>query len=196
MFVETINLKKTTLFMRRVLIAIVTLVFVAGSFSCKKVVKAVFPGVDADIPSVTLTVPAIPFVFPTEASLGNYAASFNLDSVVRSNTGNVFGASDITSVKVKSITITITNPDALNNLQNFEYARLQLTSSTNNTPANITTINFPDVYASTITDTPTSSPELIGYLGGNQIYYNVFGKMRRITTKTLTMTVSVKVRIE
>lgn len=194
MFVETVNQKM--LFMRRVLIAVAALLFVAGSFSCKKVVKSVFPGVDADVPSVTITVPAIPFVFPTEASLGQYAASFNLDSIVRVNTGNVFGASDITSVKVKSITLTITNPDPLNNLQNFEYARLQLTSNTNSTPANITTINFPDVYASTITDVPTSSPELISYLGGNQIYYNVFGKLRKVTTKTLTMTVSVKVRIE
>ncbi len=196
MFVETINLKKTTLFMRRVLIAIVSLLFVAASFSCKKVIKKAFPGVDAVIPDVTITVPAIPFVFPTESSLGNYPASFNLDSTVKINTSGVFGASDITSVKVKSITITLTNPDPLNNLQNFEYARLQLTSNTNSTPANITTINFPDVYASTITDTPASSPELISYLGGNQIFYNVFGKLRRVTTKSLTMTVSVKVRIE
>ncbi len=182
--------------MRRVLIAIVSLLFVAASFSCKKVIKKAFPGVDAVIPDVTITVPAIPFVFPTESSLGNYPASFNLDSTVKINTSGVFGASDITSVKVKSITITLTNPDPLNNLQNFEYARLQLTSNTNSTPANITTINFPDVYASTITDTPASSPELISYLGGNQIFYNVFGKLRRVTTKSLTMTVSVKVRIE
>lgn len=167
-----------------------------GLTSCKKVVTALLPGIDVRIPAVTFTFPAVIIAPAGEVSLGSHTTQFNMDSIVRANTGGVFNADDISSVKVKSITLTVQNSDNLNNLSNFEYARLTLSSNTNNQEAEVVRIDFPDAQLSTITATPASSPDLRNYLSGNQLQYQVYGKVRRITTKPLNLQVAVTVRID
>ncbi|WP_207496481.1 hypothetical protein [Aridibaculum aurantiacum] len=174
-----------------VLLTLVTLMS-----SCKKVVTAVFPGVDVQVPQVVITVPPLIMVPPNEVSLGTYSTSFNLDSIVRANTAGVFNANDISSVRVKTITVAVQNSDNLNNLSNFEYARLTISSSSNSSEANIATINFPDVASSTQTATTDNSPDLRAYLNGNQLSYNVYGKLRKPTTKSLNVAVNITMRIE
>ena len=195
MFVEILQVKNYS--MKK--ISLVVSVFFTMTLllsSCKKIVTAIFPGIDARVPDITLTVPPILFVPPNEMSLGNYSAYFNLDSIVRAKTNGAFNANDISSVKVKTITITLLNNDNFNNLSNFEYARLGLTSNTMGDEINVVTINFPDTESSTITVSPDNSPEIRPYLSGNQLNYSIYGKLRRATTKPLTMVVSVTVRID
>lgn len=165
----------------------------AGLMSCKKIL-AVFLGTDVTVPDFTVNVPPAAFVTTMEIPIGSYSFHFNLDSSVRANTAGVFGANAVNSIKLKQITIKITNADSLNNIANFESARVTLQSNTNNNPVELIAVSFADSYASGYTYTPTSNPELLSYAKGSTITYNIFGKMRRGTTKSLTMVLSVTLK--
>ena len=163
--------------------------------SCKKIIKALFPGFDIELSTITLTLPAIPFAPPSEVHIATFNQHFNLDSIVKAQTGGKFGTADVGSIKVKEIIFTLSNPDQQNNLANFESARFTLSSSSNSQPAEIAAIHFPDQYAETYTFTADpSTPDLISYLQGTELTYDVYGKLRRITTKPLTITLKVTVR--
>lgn len=180
--------------MKRLLFIFFTALFLSGTTSsCKKAIAKLFPGVDVAVPDMQMTLPAIIFVSPSEIPLGTFSFQFNLDSVVRAQTAGVFNANDVTSIKVKQITITITNADQLNNFANFERARVMLQSNSNNTPVEIFSATFPDAFASSFTTT-NNNTELLSYLKGTDLVYTMYGKNRRITTKPLDITISVIVR--
>lgn len=182
--------------MKKILITIFAAFILLVEFSsCKKLVAAIFQGLDVNVPEVQVTIPTVIAVTSNEIPLGNFSFHFNLDSIVKANTAGVFGVNAVSSIKVKQISINITNADQLNNLSNFESARVTLQSNTNNIPTELFSMTFPDTYASSITTTPTNSPELLAYLSGSDITYNIYGKMRRITSKPLNMVVSVTLRV-
>jgi hypothetical protein len=182
--------------MKKILITIFAAFILLVEFSsCKKLVAAIFQGLDVNVPEVQVTIPTVIAVTSNEIPLGNFSFHFNLDSIVKANTAGVFGVNAVSSIKVKQISINITNADQLNNLSNFESARVTLQSNTNNTPTELFSMTFPDTYASSITITPTNSLELLAYLKGSDITYNIYGKMRRITSKPLNMVVSVTLRV-
>jgi len=136
---------------RKILTAILLIATVASVSSCKKIIKAIFPGFETNIPVIKLTLPPIVVVTPEETKIGTYTQHFNLDSVIRANTSGAFNESDVSSIKVKTIVFTILNPDQLNNLVNFESVRFTFSSNANTNPAQIAAVNFPDEYQSTIT---------------------------------------------
>jgi hypothetical protein len=183
--------------MKKLLITVsVALILIINVTSCKKIIEQVFPGLDVKVPEIQLTIPAIPFVPPNEISLGSYTAYFNLDSTIKANTGNVFGVGVVSSIKVKEVFVSLANADDLNNLSNFESARVTLSSNSRRDPTNVTTLNFPTSNTSSATFPQSDSPELLDYLKGTEITYNVYGKARRATLKPLNMTVSVTVRVK
>lgn len=183
--------------MRKVLISVfIVIVLVAASISCKKIIRNLFQGVDADIPAFAITLPPVPFALPIEIPLGTFKQSFNLDSTVRANTGGVYGAGDVSSVKVKQIVFNLSTADSLNNVSNFESARVTFSSDTKTDTVTVASITFPDTYASSFTYTPVNGPELKPYLNGTQLYYNVFGKIRRVTTKELPLSILVTLRVK
>lgn len=180
--------------MRKIFVGIfAALIIFTACSSCKKIAKA-FGGSDIAAPQYQVTIPIVPFVLPTEISLGSYSFSFNLDSVVRANTSGAFGAKDVNSIKIKQVSINILNADQLNNLANFSSARVTLYSNANNTPVELFAINFADTYAASYNYTTTNSPELLSYLKGSVLTYTLYGKMRRVTTKPLSMTLDVILR--
>ena len=166
-----------------------------AAISCKKLVSELFQGMDVNVPAVQVTIPTVIAVTPNEVSLGSFSLHFNLDSIIKANTAGVFGVNSVSSIKVKQISITINNADPLNNLSNFETARITLQSNSDSNPAELFSITFPDSYASSFTSTTVNSPDLLPYLKSPDITYNIFGKMRRITTKPLNMTVAVTLRV-
>ncbi len=183
--------------MRKVFISIfASTILLTGFSSCKKIVAAIFGGTDVNVPEVQVTIPTVFAVSSNEISLGSFSFSFNLDSIVRANTSGVFGVNAVNSIKVKQVKITINNADQLNNFANFQSARVTLQSNTNNTPAELFSVTFADVFASTYTYTPTNNPELLSYLKGSDISYTIYGKMRRTTNKPLTMVVAVTLRAD
>ncbi|MEO8415348.1 MAG: hypothetical protein ABI472_16935 [Ginsengibacter sp.] len=164
--------------------------------SCKKLIAAVYGGSDVTVPEFKMTIPKIYSVSPKEIPMGSYSFYFNLDSAVKANTGGIFGANAVNSIKIKKITIKIINPDADDNLANIDSVRVTLQSATNNIPVELFNIGFPDTYANTYDYTTANSPELVNYLKGNTIIYNVYGKMRRVTNKTLSMAVDATLRAD
>jgi len=167
-----------------------TSLVVISTTSCKKIIAAVFGGTDVNTPAIQDTIPVIPFVLPAEVQLGTYTFPFNLDSVVRANTGGVFGAKAVNSVKLKQFTFELLNADTANNIANLMTARIELTSNSDNNPAEILNVTLPDSTASTFIYTPTSTPELLPYIKGSQITYTLYGRVRRVTTKPLLFSVS------
>ena len=181
--------------MRKISISIIVfLLFLTGFTACKKIVAAVFGGTDITVPTAQFTIPVLFVVTPNEQSFGSYSQQINLDSLVKANTGGVFGINVVSSIKVKQVNLLLTNPDALNNLSNFETVRVTLTSDTRNTPVELFAASFPDTNISTYNFVPTNSTDLLPYLRGTSITYNIYGKNRRITTKPLTLQVTVTLR--
>lgn len=183
--------------MKKVLITLTASFVLLFAFSsCKKVAENIFQGLDVKVPDVNVTIPIIIAVTPNEISLGSFSFNYNLDSIVRANTGGVFGANAVNLIKIKQININITNADQLNNLANFQSARFTLHSNTNTTPIEFFSQTFPDTFASSFTFTPTNSAELLTYLKGSSITYTIYGKMRRITTKPLNLVISTTIGLK
>lgn len=125
-----------------------------------------------------------------ESSSSN-TISFNLDSIIKAYTENTFSIGNLSSVKVKDVTIFLVNADDLNNISNFETVSLSFFSNTNSTPAVVASAIIPNTPATSLNVPAVNSPELKEYLKGNQLTYTVTGKARKSTTKTLNATVSV-----
>lgn len=164
--------------------------------SCKKLVTALLPAFDVEVPAIQITIPPVPIVTANEIPLGSYTVQFNLDSIIRARTAGVFNINDVKSLKVKEIGLNVTNADNLNNLSNFQSARLSLFSNSNRSEVNIANITFPDNNASSLTVQTPDSPDLLSYLNGTELTYNLAGKSRRPTFKSLNMVVAVTVRVE
>lgn len=177
--------------MKKLLISGFMLGLIIQSISCNKIIEAVFPGLDLKVPEFQVIVRAIISVSPYDVALGSFSYQLNLDSIIKANTGGVFGINAVGSIKIKQVSINLSNADPLNNLSNFESVRMTIQSSSNNTATELFTANFPDTYSSSITITPNNSPDLLSYLKGSEVTYNVYGKMRRITSKPLNMTIAV-----
>lgn len=169
---------------------------IAAFSACKKIIKNIFQGIDADVPVVSITLPPIIFAPPNEFRLGSFSQHFNLDSTVKANTAGSFGADDVSSIKIKQIVFDLSNADSLNNISNFETARVTFLSNANTDTVQIASITFPDTYAATYTYTPDNSPELKPYLNGSELIYNVYGKIRRITTKSMGLSIKVTLRVQ
>lgn len=191
--------------MKKLVAPVLLLIVVAGGFvGCKKIISSIFSGVDADVPEVTFNIPyvIVPPGTPVpadERSFGSLTQSFNLDSTVRAKTNGEFGAGDVTSVKIKQIVMNMPNADEQNNFSNFESARFTFASNASqNTPElEVGSFTFPQTNTSTITYiAPDNAPELRAYLNGNKLTYNIYGKLRRFTTKALTVGVKVTMKIK
>jgi hypothetical protein len=182
--------------MKKLLITFfISLIIVIQYSSCKKIVEAIFSGLDVNIPTFQVTIPTIIGISPNEIALNTVSHQFNLDSIIKANTGGAFSIKNVKAVKIKEVTITLTNADQLNNLSNFESTRLTIQSNSNGTPTELFAINFPDTFASSVTINPTNTPDILSYLNGSTITYTIYGKNRKVTTKPLNMAVSVKVRV-
>lgn len=166
--------------------------------SCKKTIQdavQTFQGFDATLSTVEFDLPAVPFAPPIELKLGSFPQHFDFDSLVKANTSNTFSAADIVSVKLKNMSVKITNADATNNLGNFQSARFEFFSNGVTTPVEVANVTFPDAIADSINIVPVSPPELKGYLAGKELTYDVYGQLRRVTSKPLHLRINTIVTV-
>lgn len=177
---------------KQFLIILTITTLITAVVSCKKIASSIFGGFDTTV-DFQLSLPVVPIVSPFELPLGQFHYTFNLDSIVKAKTAGSFGAEDVTSIKVKEFNINITDADAQNNLANFQSVRVTIHSNTNNTPAELFAVTFPDTYATTFS-TAGNNAELLSYLKGSNITYTMYGRNRRTTSKPLNVIISVIVR--
>jgi hypothetical protein len=199
------NIQKKKQMKKAAGLVLLIIVFAGVVSSCSKVINSVFPGVDVDVPEVIFTIPAPPplppgIPVPTgEQSLGNLTQRFNLDSAVKAKTNGQFGAGDVTSVKIKQMVFNMSNADQQNNFSNFESARFTFASNagTNTPELEVASVTFPQTYTTMVTYTaPDNAPELRPYLNGTMLTYNVYGRLRRFTTKALSISVVVTMKVK
>ena len=161
--------------------------------SCGKLANLLNFKLNMQTDSVNVTIPVTTGV-NGEITVGPSTTSYNVDSFIHSQTGNQLGISNITSVKIAAVTFTLTNPDSLNNFQDFESISASLYSNTNSTPFTVNIPSNPDVYAATLSAPVDSSIELKSYIG-TQFNYSLTGKLRRSTTKPLNCTITFKFNV-
>lgn len=178
--------------------------------SCKKSDDGTsgFAGFDATLSDLTFKLAPIPnFImiggvpvpistFPEQQIPGDFHQRMDLDSLVKANTGGALGAADVTSIKVKTMTIKARNATATSNLSAFESARFEFFSDYKTTPVEVMRYTFPNTFTDSISYTPSSAPELREYLNGKELYYKVYGKMRTGTTDTLRLTIRAIVTVK
>lgn len=180
--------------MKKILLPVLVTVFaIFLSISCKKTVKAIFPGQDTPLPELQYTLDSIyAILIPVDTliHLPIVEQPFNLDSTVRSNTGNVFGAGDISSVRIKQIDLNvILGANANNNLSNFSTVSFNFYSSSNSTSINVASVNFnsSDYLSKVIPGDGT--PELRPYLDGNKLYYDITLKLHKKLTHKMKFSI-------
>lgn len=188
--------------MKKILLTLLVATMVLGVVtSCKKTVKAIFPEQTFDLPEVLDTLPKLDSIrvsgFPvtevplhTTFTLPRITQHFNMDSIVRANTGNNFGAGDITSVKVKEFRLKIVSGfDANNNLSNFETASFNFSSNSNATATKVATVNFDNVYSVEKVISGDGTPELRSYLNGTELYYDISASLRKHTDRIMRVSI-------
>lgn len=156
--------------------------------SCQTIQNAIpaqtitFTGASADfqIPVTTDTA--------SDSIIGSASFSYNIDSEIKAVTSNTFGESNIQSVKLTSVILTLSDADSADNFANFSNLSSTFYTSVNTTPFTISNIpNNPDVYSDSL-NVPIANPDqdLKPYFGSSMTFnYQVIGKLRRATTKTL-----------
>lgn len=120
----------------------------------------------------------------TQQSLAVFQLGINIDSVLKHENSSL-GIGNIKSVKVKSITLTLSNATQSDNFGAFSACEAGLATNTNQTYTVFAGLTSnPDTYATTL-DIPVKDVELKDYFGATVFYYNLSGTARRATTTTL-----------
>jgi hypothetical protein len=159
--------------------------------SCNKI--KIGQDVTWDGNDVTITVPAVNDV-QQHNEFGTGTFTYNIDSFIKAKTINKFGLSDISKLTLNKCQLTIINPDSANNFANFEQCNAVFSTTQNLVLAQIANItNNPDTYAGTLDIPVDKTIDLKSYFGTgtNTIDYAVGGKLRRPTTKELTIKVHI-----
>ena len=199
--------------MKKILLTLLVAVMVLGAVtSCKKTVKAIFPEQTFDLPEVVNDLPKLDSVKIDRSGLGlpdttvviplhtpydlpTITQHFNMDSIVRANTGNNFGAGDISTVKIKEFKLRLvstnpaTSPNATNNLANFETASFNFSSNSNTTAIKVATVNFDSTYSVEKVISGDGTPELRTYLNGTELYYNISASLRKHTNRKMRVSI-------
>jgi hypothetical protein len=127
--------------------------------------------------------------------MGQTNVQYNLDSVIRKNTGNVFGSDIVGNMYIKEIGLELLDNDGSNNLSKFDYVKLSV-SSGGSTPVLFGPYNVPaGTYSSTIFSV-SNSPNIKSFFNGAAVTFSMSGKANTATTKTLRAKVSATLRFE
>ena len=163
--------------------------------SCSKLASNLQYDLTMQTGSVDIKIPPISDT-STSLAMGTITSAYSIDSFIKANTSNQLGASNISSAKMSSCTLTILNPTAANNFANFQNGTVSFYTNTNTTPFTAATItNNPDTYAESLSSTVDATTDLKSYLNGNQLTYSLNGKMRRQATDTITCRVQITMNV-
>lgn len=160
--------------------------------SCDKVKDAV------KTPDITFTGANTDFVIPktddttSEQAIGSGSYKYNIDSMIKAQSGGVVSYSSIKSVKITKVVLTLNDGDDNNNFQNFKTAGAQF-----NTDAKPGLSLYQFAYIENNPDTKSMTLELPiidkdknlkdYFSSGSSVnfIYMAVGKLRHATTKEL-----------
>lgn len=178
---------------RKIAFAITTIAITLTALSCTKIANLLTFRLGMQTKSFDFSIPVT--TDTGTMAVGPVMTSFNVDSFVKANTAGQFGASNIKSVKLSSVVLTLNNADAANNFQNFSFVDVDFSSNTNGTPYNMSIANNPDSYSATLSLPVDTTVNLATYLG-NEFTYSVRGRLRKGTTKQIDCTATVTFNLQ
>ncbi|HVX49095.1 MAG TPA: hypothetical protein VHB48_03025 [Chitinophagaceae bacterium] len=165
---------------------IISIIFLTGISSCKKIVSTFFKGEDFTLSKITVSIPPIPVADSSkEFEAGSFTTHFNVDSAIRDHTGGVFGIGVVEYIKVKSVSVVAHNVDDKNNLSALKSFRLTIVSDAKTTASNMLTVNFPATVTDGYTETFSNSANIVDYMRGTSFTNHAYGTVRRPTTKNI-----------
>jgi len=160
--------------------------------SCDKVKDAITVNVPLQTADVKFS------ITPVNAGTGDltmFQFGVNVDSILKKENSSI-GIGNIKKVKVKSITLTLSNATQADNFGAFSACEAGLAS---NTKPDYTTFaaltSNPETYATTL-DIPVKDVDLKDYFSSTVLIYKLSGTSRRATTTTLNGTATIKFDIE
>lgn len=156
--------------------------------SCTRIANLLTANVAMQTESVNVTIPVTTGVNGV-ISVGPESNKYNVDSLIQAQTAGQFNASNINSVKLKSVIFTLSNSNTMNNFANFESVSATFYSNTDNTPYTVSIPSNPDITTNTLMLPVDTARELKSYIG-NEFFYTVEGKLRRPTTIPLECTIT------
>ena len=119
--------------------------------SCEKLKDAIFPAFVTQAADIEFTVPAIT-VTGTGGIVSSTTTHLKLDSIIQAETHGVFSIDNVSAVRIEDMTLTVLNPDASNNLSNFQQGTVSFSSNANQAATQIGTSTIADVFASSLID--------------------------------------------
>lgn len=160
--------------------------------SCDKIKDAITINVPLQTADVKFSITPQPVGTQT---LTDFQFGINIDSVLKKENASI-GVSNIKKVKVKSITLTLSNATQSDNFGAISACEAGLASNAipSYTVFAALTSNA-DAYATTLT-IPVKDVDLKEYFGSTVFYYRLSGTMRRATTTTLNGTATIQFDIE
>ncbi|MBL7811463.1 MAG: hypothetical protein JNL57_04490 [Bacteroidetes bacterium] len=181
----------------RVLLAglLVGAVLLFSTTGCEKLKKKLFKAFTTGAVTENFTIPVITDT-TVKADWGTINNPYNIDSIIKAETGNLFSLNDIKKITVDEVKLELTDADADNNFANFREGYCGFYTDVNTTPVEIATGVNPDVYSSTWMLPPIADINLKDYLSGHSLTYLLAGKARRATNKVLHGKIHVKFHVE
>jgi hypothetical protein len=186
MQLSTLSMQKVTVILFGFLLVVLA--------ACQQVKEKLLPAFSVNIPPIKLSVPPIPFVSPKEIPIGILRTPINLDSTIKANTAGTLGAQSVHFVKVKSIVINLPEATKSNNLSNFEHARMVIASDT--ASQEIAVISFPTTFTNSLTVEPANNADILRFLKGEQLTYNLYWKNRKPTTRFMKLEVKIMLSVQ
>lgn len=181
-------------FMKKVFLLLAIAACATFSFSsCQKLEEIIFQPFESPY-TFEVTIPVVTNT-TSELPMGTTNVRFNLDSVIRANTGNVFGADIVGSMHISEIGITLLDSDASNNLSNFEYVKLGVATD-GTTPVVIGPLNIPAGATTTTTFALGNGLNVKSLFSGANTRFELSGKAKTATTKTLKARISAIISFE
>jgi hypothetical protein len=163
---------------------------------CKKLKSQLFQAFTTGSISQDIDIPIVGDT-NTFTDRGSIIHNFNMDSLIKAESGGTFGLNDISKITVNEAKLVVKNADAGNNFANFEKGRLRFNTNAGGTPTvDIATGLNPDIYSETWIMPSIASVNLKDYLKGTQLNYTLALKARRATSKILNCTLNIKFHVE
>jgi hypothetical protein len=160
--------------------------------SCEKIEKALFKPFESPL-SFEVTIPVISNT-TSEVDMGQTQVGYNLDSVIRKNTEDVFGADIVGAMYIHEIGIQLLDPNASDDLGNFDYVKLSVSSG--GTPVVMGPFAIPAGAGTRASFTVANSPNIKPFFGSSNVSFQMSGKANKATTQILRARVSATIRFE
>lgn len=179
--------------MKGLLILAAILLSVISFSSCDKAAKLLFQPFESPL-NVNVSIPVVTTT-EVESSLGETNVDFNLDEEVKKNTDGKVDGSVVGAMYLNEVGISLLNPDETNNLSNFEYVTLAVSSS-GSTPVVFGPFQIPANSTANATFGVSNSPNIKPYFNGADVKFILRGKAKSQTDKILETTIGATIKFD